>query len=157
MTNAEKLQILDAALDLTYKRLALLKAEDMDGVTAEKLLDTLSSLRCEYNSLIYDSQCNFCCEDESERTKSDTDDTETAASVPEAAPTQTETPVAEVPAAEPTKTLVEVRTVLSELVGRTGIDMPAVLAKFGATKLSEVDPAQYESLLAEAKKAAGEA
>ncbi len=61
---------------------------------------------------------------------------------------------AESEAAKPLK-IEDVRSVLAKLSsqGKTS-EMKALLSQFGANKLSEVDPAKYAELLAEAQKIA---
>lgn len=161
-----KLQILDAAMTLAYERLSTMKAEDMGGETVARLLDQLSSIGSLHERVMYpyqpvlpeDGQTEapkYDGPEQSVPTADDTEpggDTETAAPIPEAATTR-----APADTEAPTKTLVQVRTILSELAGSTNIDLPAILGKVGASKLSEVDPAKYEDLLAAAHEAAKEA
>ena len=146
MEKETKLQILEAAMDLACQRLAEMKKEDMGSETLSRLLSNLSSLRYESESLLY-------------RPFPVASGTNTGVPVEAPCAPATEAPA---PAAEPQEenggstgmTLVEVRTILSDLAGRTRIDLPALLAQFGAAKLSAVDPAQYPALVSAAKAAA---
>ena len=56
------------------------------------------------------------------------------------------------PEPEPSLSLEDVRKVMAEIsrAGKTA-EMKALLSKFGATKLSDVDPAQYAALIAAAE------
>lgn len=62
-------------------------------------------------------------------------------------------PVKEAPAPEPLPTLEEVRAVLAgaSRKGHTA-EVRSLLQKYGSKKLSEVDPANYKALLADAER-----
>ena len=84
-----------------------------------------------------------------------TDLSEAVLNLVDATPAKEEpTTIEEEPTAEAIK-LEDVRAVLSK-ISRAGkvAEMKALLAKFGVTKLSDVDPLEYPDLLAEAKKIA---
>lgn len=150
MEKETKLQILEAAMDLAYQHLAALKAEDMGSEHVRYLLENISSLGYVHERVMYPFEPDAPAflepkhaaeQSEPNRgdTESKTEETETAAETP----------------APATLSLVEVRTVLSGVADK--VDLPSLLQKFGADKLSTVDPANYAALVQAAKEAAGEA
>jgi len=147
-----KLQILESAMDLAYQRLSAMKAEDMGGETVARLLEQLSNIGYLHERVLYPYK-PLHIEDGPAPTF---EEPEQSAPTPEPngeSKGDTET-AAETPAPA-TLSLVEVRTVLSGVADK--VDLPSLLQKFGADKLSTVDPANYAALVQAAKEAAGEA
>lgn len=165
MEKETKLQILEAAMDLAYQRLAALKAEDMEGESAKRLLENLSGLMYTHERVKYPYERDPF-EDGATTPAPECDAPEQSTPTPESyppadidkgevAPTAPKAETAAETPAPATLSLVEVRTILSGVADK--VDLPSLLQKFGADKLSTVDPANYAALVQAAKEAAGEA
>ena len=166
MTQEEKLQILESAMGLAYQRLSSMKAEDMGGETMSRLLDHLSNIGYLHERVMYpykpllaedapesDCPCHSCPKPD-DPTKGDT---ETAAPTPAAEPEPEPTPESEESDAA-TMTFTEVRTILGDLSGRFPLlNLEALLLRFGANKLSAIDPSNYAALVQTAKELVREA
>ena len=170
MTKEEKLQILESAMDLAYQKLAAMKAEDMGGEAVARLLDHMSNLGYLHERVLYpykplhtedDSAPTFEEPEQSYPTPgSDEKDGDTETAAPVLDPVPEEPPQHPVTSeAEPTMTQPEARKILSDLSTRYNIagKLPELFAKFGANKLSAVDPGNYAALVQAAKELVGEA
>lgn len=150
MEKETKLQILESAMDLAYQRLAALKAEDMGGETVARLLEQLSNIGYLHERVMYPYR-PLHIEDGPVPTTEDAPEQSTPTPEPDTDDTET---AAETPAPE-TLSIVEVRTILSGVANK--VDLTHLLQKFGADRLSAVDPVNYDALVQAAKEAAGEA
>lgn len=154
MEKETKLQILESAMALAYEHLSAMKAEDMGSEHVRHLLENISNIgyvyertKYPYEPIGFGSPAPEVDEPES-YPPADIDKGEVAPTAPKAE-TAAETP------APATLSLVEVRTILSGVADK--VDLPSLLQKFGADKLSAVDPANYAALVQAVKEAAGEA
>ena len=161
MTKEDKLKILDSAEELAFSRLSKMTEEDMASEELAHLLQNMASIHFEKfrfeDTVEAPCSCGGTCschDAEAPTPKAE------LTPKPDELPKHPATEEKDTPAEEksqPALTMVQVRAKLADIAAVSGVDLPGLLAQFGAAKLSEIDPSKYEALLAAAEKAAKEA
>jgi hypothetical protein len=173
VTKEEKIHICESALDVAHQKLSDMTGDELASGAADHLLRVISGLQYavweveEREKRSCDCECSCHKSDAPEQSyptpgPNEADgDTETAAPVLDPAPSDLpKHPPTSEPAeiTEPAMTFTEARTILGDLSGRySHLDLESLLLRFGANKLSAIDPSKYAALVQAAKEAVGEA